>query len=122
MSAVDDGGENSFAINYLAMASNSRDGLPAFPPSFEQLLKHQNVCFINIEAYAGINGIVKSFFRSPVDGISFVEAAHFFELVWGREWAGGQPNQTPSLLSVIERAFPGFTMNKNPRLTCSDCS
>ena len=102
------------------MASDSRDGIPAFPPSFEQLLTHRNVCFINIGAHADIDDIIKSFFRSPIDGISYVEAASFFELAWGSGWSGGQPNDTPSLLSVIERAFPGFTMNKNPNLTCGN--
>lgn len=78
------------------------------------------MCFINIEAFADIDGIIRSFFRKTIENIAYIEAAKFFKLAWGREWSRGQINQTPSLLSVIEQAFPGETIYKNPRITCSD--
>ena len=117
MSAVD---VHSFAVNCLSLASSSRDGLPDFPPSFEQLITDPNVIIINMEAFNDIDGFVRSFFRKSVDGISYIEAASFFDVTWGIEYRGSQPTQTPSLLRVIETAFPGETMNKNPRLTCDD--
>ena len=117
MSAIDDvGGEYSFAANCLSMAANSRDGLLAFPLSFEQLLTHRSTCFVNVEGFGDIDGIVKSFFRKKVENISYLEAAKFFEMSRGADWSGSQPGQTPSLLSIIKRAFPGKTMNKNPRI------
>ena len=78
MAAVDDeNGEFSFSANCLAMASDTNDGLLAFPPSFTRLLTHPSVCLLNVAVYDDIDKVVKSFTRKPIEGISYVEASNF---------------------------------------------
>lgn len=121
IAAVDDVEEiHTFAVNCLVLAKDSKDGLPDFPSSFAHLLQHRNMCVVNIEAYNAVDNITKSFFRRRLDNVSYLEASHFFELVWGQHWNGGQPGQTLSLISVIEHAFEGQTMYKNPNTTLSN--
>lgn len=68
--------------------------------------------YSNIETYASLTSkhtttstISSSFFRTRINNISYLEASHFFDSVWGPQWNGGNPGQTPSLISVIEKAL-----------------
>ena len=90
MAAVDDErGEHAFAINCLSLATGTRSGLPDFPQSFEDLLRHRRITFINVDEFGDIDNIARSFFRKQIDGISYMEAARFFELAWGPNWHDG---------------------------------
>ena len=90
MAAVDDErGEHAFAINCLSLASGTRSGLPDFPQSFEDLFRHGRITFINVDEFGDIDNIARSFFRKQIDGISYMEAARFFELAWGPNWHDG---------------------------------
>ena len=119
----DEKGDDTFAINCLRLV-DSKTGLPALPPSLEALLTADNVVLINVNQHEDIDGILSSFYRRPIKGIVYIDAADLFNSLWGVGWAGynpdGQVKTQPSALDIVEEALPGFTYYKHPKYTMGE--
>ena len=122
ISAADDyKGENTFAVHCGNVIGNGR---PKMPPSLLQLLQHPAAIFVNCEQYGDVDNILTSFFPGKQEGIKIIDAEQFFLDAWGPHWNGinkdGTAKSTNGVLNIVEAAFPGFTFQKDPRVTMSN--
>ena len=125
LSAADDrNGDIAVAAHCCNIIYHDYNGFPQMPPLLETLLVHPSVRLVNVAQWDDVDDVIKSFYREKVSGIRFIDAEDFFLAAWGSEWNGrdekGKPRSTTGVLNIVEKAYPGRTFFKNPKITTSD--